>query len=134
VVWHTVGPLAPIEHHLNTTAYLSIVTDNAHPFMNMTTMNHILMATSSKITLHVFSNSQIISVWFSEHASEFTIIKYPPHSPDLSPIEQLWDVNEWEIHIRDEQMIHLQQLCDAIMSIWTKPSEEHFQHVVESIQ
>uniref|UniRef100_A0A9J7X6Q2 Tc3 transposase DNA binding domain-containing protein n=1 Tax=Cyprinus carpio carpio TaxID=630221 RepID=A0A9J7X6Q2_CYPCA len=31
--WHTLGPLVPIEHHLNTTAYLSIVADHVHPFM-----------------------------------------------------------------------------------------------------
>ncbi len=31
--WHTLGPLVPIEHHLNTTVYLSIVADHVHPFM-----------------------------------------------------------------------------------------------------
>ncbi len=31
--WHTLGPLVPIEHCLNTTAYLSIVADHVHPFM-----------------------------------------------------------------------------------------------------
>ncbi len=31
--WHTFGPLVPIEHWLNTTAYLSIVADHVHPFM-----------------------------------------------------------------------------------------------------
>ncbi len=31
--WHTLGPLVPIEHCLNTTAYLSIVSDHVHPFM-----------------------------------------------------------------------------------------------------
>ncbi len=39
--WHTLGPLVPIEHCLNTTAYLSIVTDHVHPFM--TTVYHLLM-------------------------------------------------------------------------------------------
>ncbi len=52
---------------------------------------------------------------------------------DLNPIEHLWDVVEWEIHIMDVQPINLQQLCDAIMSIWTKISEECFQHLVESM-
>ncbi len=45
--WHTLGPLVPIEHCLNATAYLSIVTDHVHPFM--TTVYHLLMATSSRI-------------------------------------------------------------------------------------
>ncbi len=31
--WYTLGPLVPIEHRLNATAYLSIVADHVHPFM-----------------------------------------------------------------------------------------------------
>ncbi len=31
------------------------------------------------------------------------------------------------------QPTNLQQLCDAIMSIWTKTSEDFFQHLVESM-
>ncbi len=31
--WHTLGPLVPIDHHLNATAYPSIVADHIHPFM-----------------------------------------------------------------------------------------------------
>ncbi len=45
----------------------------------------------------------------------------------------LCDVVEWEIRIMDVQPTNLQQLRDAIMSIWTKISEECFQHLVESI-
>ncbi len=33
----------------------------------------------------------------------------------------------------DVQPTNLQQLSDAIMSIWTKISEECFQHLVESM-
>ncbi len=45
----------------------------------------------------------------------------------------LWDVVEQDIHIMDVQPTNLQQLRDAIMSIWTKISEECFQHLVESM-
>jgi len=33
----------------------------------------------------------------------------------------------------DVQPTNLRQLCDAIMSIWTKLPEECFQHLVESM-
>ncbi len=33
----------------------------------------------------------------------------------------------------DVQPTNLQQLCDAIMSIWTKLYEECFKHLVESM-
>ncbi len=49
--WHILGHLVPIEHRLNSTAYLSIVADHVHPFM--TTVYHLLMATSSRIMHHV---------------------------------------------------------------------------------
>ncbi len=88
-------------------------------------------ATSSRI-MHRHK-AQIISDWFLEHDNEFTLLKQPPQSPDLNPIEHLWDVVEREIHIMDVQTTNLQQLCDAIMSIWKKISEECFQHLVESM-
>ncbi len=79
--------------------------------------------------------AQIISDWFLEHDNEFTLLKWPQQSPDLNPIEHLWDVVEREIHIMDVQptLSNLQQLRNAIMSIWTKISEECFQHLVESM-
>ncbi len=77
--------------------------------------------------------AQIISDWFLEHDNEFTLLKWPPQSPDLNPIEHLWDVVEREIHIMDIQPTNLQQLRDAIMSILTNISEECFQHLVESM-
>ncbi len=69
----------------------------------------------------------------SNHHNEFTLLKWPPQSPDLNPIEHLCDVVGWEICIMDVQPTNLQQLRDAIMSIWTKTSEECFQHLVESM-
>ncbi len=77
--------------------------------------------------------AQIISEWFLEHDNEFTLLKWPPQSPDLNPIEHIWDVVERQIRIMDVQPTNLQQLCDAIMSIWTKISEECFQQLVESM-
>ncbi len=121
--------LVPIEHRLNATVYLSIVADHVHPFM--TIVYHLLMYFQQDNAS--CQNAQIISDWFLEHDNEFTLLKCPPQSPDLNPIEHLWDVVEREIHIMDVQPTNLQQLCDAIMTIWTKISEECFQHLVESM-
>ncbi len=77
--------------------------------------------------------AQIISDWFLEQDNELTLLKWPPQSPDLNPIEHIWDVDEREIRIMDVQPTNLQQLRDAIMSIWTKISEECFQNLVESM-
>ncbi len=127
--WHTLGPLVPIKHHLNATAYLSIVADHVHPFMTTVYPSSNAYFQQDNAACH---KDQIISDWFLEHDNEFTLPKWPPQSPDLNPIEHLWDVVEREILIMDVQPTNLQQLRYAIMSIWTNISEECFQHFVES--
>lgn len=74
--------------------------------------------------------AHVISNWIIVYDYEFTVLKQPPQSTDLNPIEHLWDVVERDIRITDVQPINLQQLCDAIMSIWTNISEECFQNLV----
>ncbi len=128
--WHTLGPLVQIEHRINATIYLSIVADHAHPFMTTVYPSSNDYFQQDNAPCH---KAQIISDWFLEHDNEFTLLKWPPQSPDLNPIDHLWDVVEREIHIMDVQPSNLQQLRDAIMSIWTKISEECFQHLVESM-
>ncbi len=74
--WHTLGPLVPIEHGLNTTAYLSIVADHVHPFM--TAVYPSSDAPSSRIMHHVtklkssktgFLNMTMSSLYLNGHHS-----------------------------------------------------------------
>ncbi len=82
--WHTLGPLVPIEHRLNTTVYLSIVADHVHPFMTTVYPSSDGYFQQDNAPWH---KAQIISDWFLEHDNEFTLLKRPPQSPDLNPIE-----------------------------------------------
>ncbi len=128
--WHILGPFVLIEHCLNPTAFLSIVADHAHPFMTTVYPSSDGYFQQDNAPWH---KAQINSNWFLEHDNEFTLLKWPPQSSDINPIEHLWDVVERDIRIMDVQPTNLQQLCDAIMSIWTKISKEFFQNLVESM-
>jgi len=52
-----------------------------------------------------------------------SLIKWPPQSPDLNPIEHLWDVVERELHAQDVHPTNLHQLQDVILSIWANISK-----------
>uniref|UniRef100_A0A3P8VAQ1 Transposase Tc1-like domain-containing protein n=1 Tax=Cynoglossus semilaevis TaxID=244447 RepID=A0A3P8VAQ1_CYNSE len=128
--WHSLGPLVPIEHRCNATAYLSIVADHVHPFMTTMYPTSDGYFQQGNAPCH---KAGIISDWFLEHDNEFTVLKWPPQSPHLNPIEHLWDVVEREIRIMDVQPTNLRQLCDAIMSIWTKPGPTRVQPVTSMV-
>ncbi|GFV02074.1 uncharacterized protein TNCV_3480011 [Trichonephila clavipes] len=38
--------------------------------------------------------SRLATGWLDEHSSYFSVINWPPRSPDLHPIDHLWDVLE----------------------------------------
>ncbi|KAG1926722.1 hypothetical protein F2P79_024710 [Pimephales promelas] len=115
--WHSLGPLVPIEHRCNATAYLSIVADHVHPFMTTMYPTSDGYFQQDNAPCH---KAGIISDWFLEHDNEFAVLKWPPQSPDLNPIQHLWDVVEREIRIMDVQPTNLRQLCDAIMTVVLK--------------
>jgi len=106
-------------------AYLSIVSDHLHPFM-------ATMYPSSDGYFHQDNapchKARIISNRFLEHDNEFTVLKWPPQSPDLNPKEHLWDVVERELRALDVHPTNIHQLQDAILSIWDNISKECFQN------
>jgi len=113
--WHTLGPLVPIGHRLIAVAYLSIVSDHVHPFMASMDPTPDGYFQQDNVPCH---KAQIISNWFLEHDNEFTVLKWPPQSPDLNKVEHVWDVVEQELCALDVHPTNLHQPKDAILSLW----------------
>ncbi len=70
--WHTLGPLVAIENCLNVTAYPSIFAYHVHPFMTT------VYPSSDGYFQQDYApcqKAQIMSDWFIEHDSEFTLLK-----------------------------------------------------------
>jgi len=78
--------------------------------------------------------AQIISNWILEPDNEFTVLKWPPQSPDLNPLEQLWDVVDRKLRGLDVHPTNLHQLQDAILSISILNSLSYSRNQFEMIQ
>jgi len=122
VSWHTLGTFSANWASF-ATAYLSIVPDHVHHFMGTMYPSSDGYFQQDNAPRH---KARIISLY------EFTVLKWPPQSPELNPKEDLWDL-ERELCALDVHPTTLHQLQDAILSIWANISKECFQHLVESM-
>ena len=102
--WDTLCPLIKVEQRLNATGYLNIFANQVHPFMAAMypSANGFLQQNNSPC-----HKIRIDQEWFHEHDSEFSLLQWPAQSPDLNPIENLWDEMEQAIQSRDPQPANL---------------------------
>ncbi|KAK3519432.1 hypothetical protein QTP70_027864, partial [Hemibagrus guttatus] len=87
--WETLGPAIHVDVTLTRNTYLSIAADHVHPFMEMVFPDGCGLFQQDNEPFH---KPKMVQEWFDEHNNQFKVLTWPPNSPDLSPIEYLWDV------------------------------------------
>nr|KAF6360184.1 hypothetical protein mMyoMyo1_011136 [Myotis myotis] len=128
--WHDLGPLIRVEQHLNSTTNLSIIADQVHPIMLMVYPNGDDFFQQDNMQCH---DACIVQEWFQEHEGDFTLLRWPSQSPDLNPIEHLWDEVKRAIRQLLPQPSNLTELDSAIHQAWCHIPRITFQHLVESM-
>ncbi|GBN91436.1 hypothetical protein AVEN_267786-1 [Araneus ventricosus] len=71
--------------------------------------------------------------WFDEHSHTLLHLDWPAKSPDLSPIENLWDMLKQQVKSRNQHPRNLMDLRDQILSAWLKLDETYLQNLVDSL-
>ncbi|GBN10726.1 hypothetical protein AVEN_54213-1 [Araneus ventricosus] len=62
--------------------------------------------------------SRLVTAWLDEHSSDFSVMNWPPRSPDLNPIEHLWDVSEKSVKAHHTTPSTLTELWTALADVW----------------
>ncbi|CDQ78348.1 unnamed protein product [Oncorhynchus mykiss] len=58
-------------------------------------------------------------------------IDWPARSPDLNPIEHIWDIMSHSIHQHAPQTV--QELADALVQVWEEIPQETIRHFIRSM-
>jgi hypothetical protein len=60
-------------------------------------------------------------------------MNWPARSPDLNPIEHLWDVVGKQVRARRGELVSLQELRRVVREEWDNTPQEEIQHLIESM-
>jgi transposase len=75
--------------------------------------------------------SKLASQWFEDNKIE--LLDWPPQSPDLNPIEHLWEHLKRQLNARKEPIKGVFDLWDKAAEEWNKIDPEVCQNLIESI-
>ncbi|GBO32268.1 hypothetical protein AVEN_135357-1 [Araneus ventricosus] len=94
------GPVVVVEQTMKATNYLNIIAYQLHPYMAFVfpTGNGIFQQDNAPC-----DKARIVLEWFEVHTDEFHLMSWPPNSPDLNPMEHIWDAMERQLkhhHVR----------------------------------
>lgn len=123
--WHGVGPIVQITTKMDRFVYRDIMQNHMLPFAddNMPLLWRFMHDNDPKHT------SGLVKRWLEEN--KVSVLKWPAQSPDLNPIENLW--NDVEAHISKVKPKNLTVLWEEIQKSWYAISKERCRTLVDSL-
>ncbi|KAK3536457.1 hypothetical protein QTP86_012613 [Hemibagrus guttatus] len=77
--------------------------------------------------------AEMLQEWFDDHNNQFEVLTPPPNSPDLNPIQLLWDVLDKQVPSMEAPPHNLQDLKDLMLTSWYQIPQHTFRDLVESM-
>ena len=123
--WHVGGPNVKIDGKIDQHFYNDVITSHTIPFAyeNLPLLWTFMHDNDPKHT------SRTVKKCLDEE--NVKVLKWPPQSPDLNPIENLW--NDIDKHIQAVKPKNLRELWDETQNAWYSISKERCQGLVESL-
>ena len=110
--------------------YLDILANRVHPAMLHFYPNDDGYFMDDNAPMH---RARIVQNWFAEHQSDFQHLSWPQHSPNLNPIENVWDMVERCIRKHSLLPSNLQDLKSCIANAWYSLDVNALQKHVDSM-
>lgn len=124
---YKVGPLVLIEGRLNAEMYIELLEDYLLPFLNELGPNsHTFQDDNAPA-----HSARLTKDWKERNLHQ--TLPWPAQSPDLNPIENLWDVLERRIRMRSIKPKNKSELMIALEEEWHQLEPERLLKLVESM-
>ena len=117
----TLGPCYLITNTMNSSSYITNILKPFHSTfcLNILENHPKLVFQQDNAPPHVSGRTRS---WFAK--KNLKLFQWPAQSPDLSPIENIWDVIQRQINNRKELPSNLQELKSAVLEEWREILKE----------
>ena len=122
-----VGNLVFIQGNMTGATYKSILIKNLYESAKQLGISKQLLLMHDNDSKH---RSQIVLDWI--HSNKIETLPWPPHSPDLNPIEHVWALMKCELQKTPAK--NLKELKDKIVEISDSIDEKTTTPLVNSVQ
>ncbi|KAJ8890417.1 hypothetical protein PR048_009925 [Dryococelus australis] len=109
------GPLVHVPTKLNGNCCKTLLDNHLQPFIDLSFADNNGMFQQDNVLPHWAMDIQDL---FEDHSGEFQLMECPARSPDMKPIEPLWDIVERAIHTQDPAPRNTRELWAAIQTAW----------------
>jgi transposase len=141
-VGNKLGPIAFMNSTVNSDVYIDILCNNLLPYLDALANDGISSITFQQDNARPHTSkktSTFVDAAMIEHG--FHVMEWPPNSPDMNPIENLWAHLKRELHhqfpdtktLRGPPHIIRRVLRDRLMEVWWEIEEKVLDRLIDSM-
>ena len=124
-----VGVLAEVEGRMDAKQYVDILEENLDKSRKK-------LKVEKKKAIFQQDNepkctSNLAQKWFKDN--KIDLMEWPAQSPDLNPIEHLWNILQCKLNKYEEPPKGVYELRDRVAEEWNKITPEECQNLIESL-
>lgn len=125
---NSIGPLVRLDGKVNSIHYKNLLNEYLLSFMNQLDNSIDYIFQDDNAPIH---RAHIITEW--KENNSIISLPWPAQSPDLNPIEHLWDVLERKVRKRTPHPKNINELFDILVEEWNNINIEILENLVDSM-